>query len=374
MSRLITGLIALLLGGVVAAVTGAAAFLWPSLIGEPDLFLAWGWVAFFVSPLVALAVWTVTTPLFYSMLVRRSAAPWVTAGLSLLLVVGVWLSIGEQLTGIVNRRWTEDVRLADGSVVVVERSARIEHSHIVELDASMKFTGKLAFLAELRVPFAPLVLYLDEDAGEWVTVATTSRCEVIHARGSPRYWFAADRPQTKYFEFRWRTGHWVQTPLSVASIGQPANLFTRFEETKTSHLTVSAKEQLERESGPDYQSVLERPMYTCGRTSISQPIWDAEDQVLAALDRENATAEQEARVGELLAGTRFVFLGFRTAATESQQDKDPATVLIVSIDARRSSSASDDGRVIYLNADAGESFKQSYSRRLSAAGLAQFAQ
>ena len=362
-------MIALFLGGVVAAVAGAAALLWPWLIGEPDFFLAWGWVAFWVSPLVALAVWIVTTTLFYSMLVRRSATPWITAGLSLLLVAGVWLSIGEQLTGIVNRRWTEDVRLADGSMVVVERSARIEHSHIVELDASMKFTGALAHLPELRVPVEPLVLYMDEDTGGWVIVATTSRCEVLHARGPPRFWFAADKPQTRYFEFRWRNTAWVQTPLSAASIGQPANLFTRFEKLETSHLGVAAKERLQRELGPDYQSVVERPMSNCGRTSIALPIWDAEDQVLAALDRENATATQRARVGELLAGTHFVFFGLQTA---TEKDTDPATVQIV-IGAERSSSASDDGQVIYLNSDPGESFKESYSRRLSAAGLAQFA-
>ena len=215
--------------------------------------------------------------------------------------------------------------LADGSSVVVERSARIERSHIVKLDASMKFTGELAHLAELRTRVAPLVLYLHENIGEWVIVATTSSCEVLQARGPSRFWFAADKPPTKYFEFRWRNARWVQTPLFARAIGRQANLFTWIEKAETSHLTIAAKER------------------------------------------------QKARVGELLAGTRFVYLGFRTN-TEWQPDIDPTTVQAVSISAQRSSGASDDGQVLYLNADAGGSFKESYSRRLSAAGLAQFAQ
>jgi len=84
MSRLTRGLVALLLGGGVGAVAGAAAFAWPMLIGQPEFFLAWGWVAFFVGPAVAVAVWTVATTSFYAMLARRSVAPWVITGISLL--------------------------------------------------------------------------------------------------------------------------------------------------------------------------------------------------------------------------------------------------------------------------------------------------
>ena len=330
MSGFTRGCIAVLLGAVVAAVAGAVAFGWPFLT-EPGLFLIWGYVAFFVGPAVAVAVWTVSTLTFYSMLARGDPGPWVITGFALLLVIGVWLWKGEQLTGVANRQWTEDVMLEDGSVVIVERSARIEHSHIVELDTSMKFTAGLAHLPELRVPVAPLVLYTDEDTSEWVIVATTSSCEVLYER-SPRYWFAADRPPTKYFEFRLRDAAWAETALSASSIGQRANLLTEFEKVEASHVTVAARDQIQRGLGAEYKSVMERPGFTCGRTTSTQPIWDAEDQVLAALDRENATAEQRARVGELLVATRFV--GGQTA----------------------------------------ESIKELYFRRLSAAGLGQFAE
>jgi hypothetical protein len=393
-------LLAALLAGIVAAVAGAVAFGWPFLT-DPSLFLAWGWVAFFVGPAVALAVWAATTPAFYSMLTRGSATPWVVAGMALLPVIGVWLWKGEELSGVANRRWTEEVLLADGSVVLVERSARIKHSHIVELDTSMKFTAELAHLPELRVPVVPLVLYRDEDTGEWVIVATTSSCEEAGAR-SQRYWFVADRPQTRYFEFRSRDVGWVQTPLSAKSIGQQANLFTRFEETKVSHLTVPAKVRL-GDFGPEYRSVVERPQHTCGRNNYTQGIWDAEDQALAALDRENATAEQRARVGELLAATRFVPAGSEIRNVQSssegaipseqdtdpatieiyagydrasrwQQDTDPSTVEVLST-GWRASAVSDDGQVIYVNGpDRPELIKESYSRRLRAAGLAQFAE
>lgn len=374
MSGLTRGLIALLLGGVVAAVAGALAFLGPALI-DPQWILLWGWVAFFVGPAVAVGVWALVTPAFASMLARGSVAPWVITGVALLPAIGVWLSMGEWLTGVVTRRWTEDVQLADGSVVTVERSVRIERSHSVELDASMKFTAELAYLPELRVPVTPLVLYMDEDTGEWVIVAITSSCEVLGAQGPPpRLWFAAERPPTRYLEFRSRSAGWVQTPLSAGSIGQRTNLFTRFEDTRPSHVTVATTGRWQRESGPAYQSVLQEPGYNCGRTSWTQPVWDAEDQILAALDRENATAEQRARVGELLAATRFV-RGGRWIDAEWRQDTDPTTVEMVGTGAPRAPGVSDDGQVIYLNGpDRPESFKESYARRLSAAGLGQFAE
>ena len=296
-------LLALCLGAVVAAVAGALAFLGPALV-DPNAFLAWGWVAFFVGPAVAAVVWALATAAFNSMMARgRSVAPWIVTGLSLLPAIGVWQAKHEWLTGVATRQWTEDVRLADGSVVIVERHTRTEQSHVIKLDASMKFTGELAQLPEWRGPFAPLVLYDDQSGREWVIVATTSRCEVLRQRGPPRYWFAADRPMTIYFEFRARNGAWVQTPLSAESIGQRANLFVSFEKLERSHLTVFAKQQLQRSSDASYQSVLERPQTNCGRSTDTQAIWDAEDLVLAALDRENATAEQRARVGELLVST-----------------------------------------------------------------------
>ena len=273
-----------------------------------------------VCPAVAAVAWAIATAAFYSMMARgRSVAPWIVTGLSLLPAIGVWQAKHEWLTGVATRQWTEDVRLADGSLVIVERHTRIEQSHTIELDASMKFTGQLAQLPEWRGPLAPLVLYEDQSGREWVIVATTSRCEIFYQRGPPRYRFAADRPVTTYFEFRTRNGAWVQTPLSAESIGQRANLFVLFEKLdRRPRLTVAAKEQLQLGLGPRYRSVLERPQYNCGLTTGTQAIWDAEDRVLAALDRENATAEQRARVGELLVSTsrpgRASFAGALSAA------------------------------------------------------------
>jgi hypothetical protein len=392
MSRVSRCLTALLLAAIVAAVSGALAFGWPFLI-YPEFFLLWGWVAFFVGPAVALAVWAVATSAFYSMLARGSATPWVVAGISLLSVIGFWFWKGEELIGVADGRWTEEVVLTDGSVVTVERSARIARTHIVELDASLKFTAELAHLPELRTYVEPLVLYNDEETGEWVIVAISSYCDVDGAR-SQRYWFAADRPQTRYFEFRSRSERWVQTPLSPKSIGQQANLFTGFEETRVSHLTVAAKAGLPQDSGAEYRTVLERPQYTCGKDTYTQAIWDAEDQALAALDRENATAEQRARVGELFAGTRFVQVGDQIIPEQDtdkdpatvevlrgldragwQQDADPATVEVLRIPNQRVPDVSDDGQVIYTNGpDKPELIKESYSRRLRAAGLGQFSE
>ena len=302
MSKVTRALLATLLGAIVGAVAGAFAILGPVLI-EPSFMLIWGWVMFFVGPAVGATVWVVATRSFNAGLAKGSVAPWVVTGLSLLPVIGVWLSVGEELTGVATRRWTEDVRLADGSEVIVERYTRTEYSGIRKLDASVKFTAELGYLPEWRGPFKPLVLYRDETSGEWVIVATTSTCELLQQRGPPRYWFASDRPVTRYFEFRSRHARWTQTPLYAASIGQRANLLTQFDELDTSHITVAARERLQRDVGPDYKSVMERPQGGCMLTTGTRAFWEAEDRVLAALDRENATAEQRAQVEELLVAT-----------------------------------------------------------------------
>ena len=113
----------------------------------------------------------------------------------------------------------------------------------------------------------------------------------------------AGQTVTQYFEFRSRHESWTQTALSAASLGQRTNLLMQFDELETSHVTVAAKERLQRDVGPDYQSVMERPQVNCMLTTGTRAFWDAEDRVLAALDRENATTEQRARVEELLVAT-----------------------------------------------------------------------
>jgi hypothetical protein len=299
MSKFTSALLAVVLGAIVGAVAGAFAFIGPVLI-EPSFILIWGWVMFFVGPAVAGIVWLAATRAFYPRLSRGSVTPWVVTGVSLLPVIGVWLTVGEELTGVTTRRWTEDVQLADGSTVRVDRYTRTDHWHDGKLDASMRFTSELSALPEWRGPFIPLVLYRDERSGEWVIVATTSSCELLLQQGPPRYLFTPDKPATQYLEFRARNERWTQTPLYAASIGRRANLVTLFKEVATSHVTVEARERLQREVGLDYQTVTEQPQGGCMHSTGTQAFWDAQDRVLAALDRENATPEQRARVEELI--------------------------------------------------------------------------
>jgi hypothetical protein len=290
----------------------------------------------------------------------------------------LWEALDEWLATF-ERRWTEDVQLSNGSVVVIERAVRVRESDAfgggaysaVEREASLKFTGELAHLPKWNVPLIPLLLYVDELTSEWVIVATTMSCEVIYERGNPRYWFAADKPRTKYFEFRLRKTGWVQVPLSERSIGRPTNLVFRYKSIETSHVTAATKEQLRRESVAEYLSIVERPERNCMPTTNMHAIWEAEDQVLKALESESATPEQRARVEELLASTRFLYLSPQNPASR-KQDSDPGTVQILH---GGRSGVSVDGQIIYSSgASRSEQFlKESYSRRLRAAGLGQFA-
>ena len=248
-------------------------FLGPAL-SDLEVFLVWGYVAFFVGPLAGSPiVWALITPLFYWMLTKRSFAPWITA-VSFVPVFVWWPSIRPWLPRQTHQHWTEDVRLADGSVVVVARSARVELAGGHQLDTSMNFSAELADLPELRGSVEPLVLYRDERTDEWVIVATTSRCEVLDDTAHPRS-DSAD-PPSSYFEFRARNGAWVQTPLSAGSIGQQANLLGSFRQLEASHRT------RRRQAAPAtriWPAICERDgtaRRQLLRTDNTQAIWDVQ--------------------------------------------------------------------------------------------------
>lgn len=149
MSTAVKFLIALLLGAVVGAVAGAFAFLGPALV-DIGLFLVWGYVAFFLGPLVALIFWCLATLLFYRMLARDSPAPFVYTAVSLVPVLVFWPAIKPWvIAGPDSKQWIEDVRLDDGSVVVVQRVAPTRGRDGIERENFVTFTGELAQLPVL---------------------------------------------------------------------------------------------------------------------------------------------------------------------------------------------------------------------------------
>ena len=175
--------------------------------------------------------------------------------------------------GIVDRAWTEEVHLDDGSTVLVRRTARLNITNswagdaynAVELDASLAFMGQLAKLPAWHAPRIAMVLYRDRDTTEWTLVTTTTSCET---------WRRDGRPKPPYWEYRLRAWGWEQIPLSAASIGRSANLLHIYDkELPGSHITDVERKQLQGDPriSRSYREVWGDPdQYTCGEGNPSK--------------------------------------------------------------------------------------------------------
>jgi len=169
-------------------------------------------------------------------------------------------------TGYVERKWSEEVVLDDGSIIVVDRYVKFQESNSPAGDAynstnikgTLAFTGKQAELPKWDVPLTPIVLYRDVQPEEWVIVATTSNCDTWYERG---------RPEPPYWEFRLRNGKWTTSQLSDTSIGRKTNLFFGYEPNlPAKRIGVELKTQIlaNNDFAAKYRSVVADLKSRCG--------------------------------------------------------------------------------------------------------------
>lgn len=131
-------------------------------------------------------------------------------------------------SGPIERKWSEEVALDDGSVIVVDRRVESLESNSLAGDAfsstitksTLEFRDALSSLPTWDFPLRPLVLYRDENVNEWVIVGTNYTCE---------FWYAHGMPKPPYWEFRLRNGSWEKVPLSALSLQRRTNLFILYE-------------------------------------------------------------------------------------------------------------------------------------------------
>ena len=176
--------------------------------------------------------------------------------------------------GIVDRAWTEEVHLDDGSTVLVRRTARLNITNswagdaynAVELDASLAFMGQLAKLPAWHAPRIAMVLYRDPANEEWVLVTTSTSCEIWERNG---------KPKPPYWEYRLKDTGWQPVPLSPASIGRPANLLHLYDhELPSLHITDVEREQLQGDKriARKYREVRGDPdTFVCGEGNLDKP-------------------------------------------------------------------------------------------------------
>ncbi len=165
-----------------------------------------------------------------------------------ILIAIATIQFGCSSGGPVERRWTEDVLLDDGTTIVVKRSVTFTESNswsgdaynAIESAATIAFTGDLTALPPWSAPLMALVMYRDAATEEWVIVATTTSCQVWNRRGFP---------PSRYWEYRLSHREWREVSLTPASIGRSANLLHRYQERLgTKHITIA--ERLRREDDP----------------------------------------------------------------------------------------------------------------------------
>jgi hypothetical protein len=260
-----------------------------------------------------------------------------------------------------HRRWVEQIALSGESTVTIERFERARRKSGQFRESSMVFRASTANVPDWSHPFEPLALYEDEQNEELTIVARLAYCEDYYEQGYPRVLFLPERPPTLYLEYRLRRGKWVRVPLSPASIGRSPNL-------------------LGNASAGDRSVIAVDPRSTnCGRTTYSAPIHDAEDAILAILDRELAPLPARQRAEEFLAGSRVVHERDVPPAGWKPDD-DPLTIQTVMNGHYNggTSGVSPDGQVIYIGGrrpsnDESRWIAESYLRRMRAAGLGQYA-
>jgi len=160
-------------------------------------------------------------------------------------------------SGTVERHWSEEVSLDDGTVIVIDRYVKFRETNSLagdaygstDLKSTLAFVGDLSKLPSWDVPLFPLVLYRDERSGEWVVVATSSNCEVWEERGSPK---------PPYWEYRLKSDKWVQSSLSEMSLDRKTNLFFNYEPNlPAGKLSLDLKDQIIKHNdfAKDYLSI-----------------------------------------------------------------------------------------------------------------------
>lgn len=157
-------------------------------------------------------------------------------------------------------RWSEEVRLADGQIVVAYRTAQGRtYSELggtggwrdpVEMSISItKSSGNIRPPPPWRDIYVPVLLDYDTSNKTWSLVATFYYCETWHALG---------RPIPPYIEYRSANGApWQRVPLEERLIDQEANMLTGpSTDGEPSLVTVEGKERIQRSSTPMYKRIL----------------------------------------------------------------------------------------------------------------------
>ncbi|MET4573258.1 hypothetical protein ABIA68_002116 [Stenotrophomonas rhizophila] len=154
--------------------------------------------------------------------------------------------------------WKEEVRLSDGRLIVVKRTAK----GTITRDIAMRATGWKPKETTLRIAqvdgaakppvwrsfLIPVVMDYDPASSTWSVVATYMWCST---------WYDMGRPVSPYVQYISVGGEaWRVVPLQPALVGMRANLLTHIRPTGESGLVREQyKEMHWRTSSDQYKSI-----------------------------------------------------------------------------------------------------------------------
>ena len=154
--------------------------------------------------------------------------------------------------------WKEEVRLSDGRLIVVKRTAK----GTITRDIAMRATGWKPRETTLRIApvdggakppvwrsnLIPVVMDYDPASATWSVVATYMWCSA---------WYDMGLPASPYVQYVSAGGEaWRVVPLQLGLVGSRANLLTHIRPTGESGLVREQyKEMLWRQSPDQFKSI-----------------------------------------------------------------------------------------------------------------------
>ena len=141
--------------------------------------------------------------------------------LTLLLAAAVLAACGN-----VDVSWKEEVKLADGRMIIVKRTAQGKALGEIGGPGGWRATRMTLEIDRPKRPneppvwserWVPMLFDYDPESKEWFLVATFYTCID---------WYDLGRPKLPYVQYRARNARWEEVPLDPKLIGRPANLLT----------------------------------------------------------------------------------------------------------------------------------------------------
>lgn len=156
-------------------------------------------------------------------------------------------------------QWSEQVRLQDNQMVVVERTAQGRtYSELggtggwrdpVEMSVSVtRAPGGIMLPPEWRDTYVPVLLDYNASSKSWSMLATFYYCET---------WYELGRPVQPYIEYRSTNGSpWKRVPLEGRFINRETNLLTGpRSDGEPSLVTIADKEFRQRSAERTFQRI-----------------------------------------------------------------------------------------------------------------------